>query len=939
MTTQHQAPQTTPSTTITASVQDPVCGMTLDPQQATARRIRAGTTYYFCSERCVTQFDQTHADAVGAADTPSVVSAAALPTTEPETALDTLVFRRVELPVAGVTGRQGAAYLETELRRLPGVRQATVNAKNASAQVLYDPNQTSVRALVERIQAAGYTPAVATITLGVAGMYCGSCVSTIESALRKTPGVLDATVNLATEEARIEYQPGLVNLASLTRAIQDAGYQVRETAPVSASETTLDREEADRAQEYRTLLRKFWFAVAISIPVLIFSYPQFIPGLRVWLTPGSVQLRVVGGLLGLLTIPVLAWSGSQFYTGMWAALKHRQANMHTLIAIGVSAAWLYSTVAVLTPGIFPPGTSAETFYDVPSVVTALITLGLLLELKAKGRTSEAIKKLVGLQAKTARVVRSGAEVDIPVEEVLVGDVVVVRPGEKIPVDGVALEGHSSVDESMLTGESLPVEKSAGDEVIGATLNQTGSFRFRATKVGKDTALAQIVRLVQDAQGSKAPVQRVVDRVAHYFVPSVLILAILAAMIWFIFGPAPAGVYALVVFVTTLIIACPCALGLATPTSLTVGIGKAAEQGILIRSGDALQMAQRLDAIVLDKTGTITKGKPELTNVIALDGYEEDDVLRLAAAAERDSEHPLATAIVTGANARGLATTQAERFEALPGAGIAAMVGGSTILLGNARLFSDRGIALGRLEGEATRLADDGKTPMFVAIDGQAAGIVAVADTVKEESAAAIAALKRLGLEVVMLTGDNQRTAQAIGRQVGVDRVLAEVLPQDKARELQKLQLEGKQVGMVGDGINDAPALTQANVGFAIGTGTDIAIEAADVTLISGSLSGVVSAIAISKATMRNVQQNLIGAFAYNTLGIPIAMGLLYPFFGILLSPIIAAAAMAASSITVVTNANRLRRWRPKRNTVPLSAPANRNASLPQAQPTPPPQVH
>jgi Cu+-exporting ATPase len=545
------------------------------------------------------------------------------------------------------------------------------------------------------------------------------------------------------------------------------------------------------------------------------------------------------------------------------------------------------------------------------VVTALIVLGLLLELKAKGRTSEAIKKLIGLQARTARVVRAGAEIDIPVEEVVVGDTVVVRPGEKIPVDGTVSEGASAVDESMITGESMPVEKHASDEVIGATMNQTGAFRFRATKVGKDTALAQIVRLVQDAQGSKAPVQRVVDRVSHYFVPSVLILAILAAMVWFIVGPAPAAVYALIVFVTTLIIACPCALGLATPTSLTVGIGKAAEQGILIRSGDALQTTQRLSTIVLDKTGTITKGRPELTNVVAVNGFNEDEVLRLTAAIERDSEHPLASAIVAASRAQGLDQPQAEHFAALPGLGVTADVLGRQVLVGNIKLLTERGIALGRLEGEATRLADDGKTPMYVAIDGRAAGIVAVADTVKDESVAAIAALKRIGIEVVMITGDNRRTALAIGRQVGVDRVLAEVLPQDKAHEVQKLQLEGKMVGMVGDGINDAPALTQADVGFAIGTGTDIAIEAADVTLISGSLRGVVTAFAVSKATMRNVYQNLVGAFAYNILGIPIAMGLLYPFFGLLLSPILAAAAMAASSVTVVTNANRLRGWQPK----------------------------
>ncbi len=555
--------------------------------------------------------------------------------------------------------------------------------------------------------------------------------------------------------------------------------------------------------------------------------------------------------------------------------------------------------------MFPTQALAQTFYDVTAVVVALVNLGLLLELKARGRTSEAIKKLIGLQAKTARVIRDGVEVDIPFEEVLVGDTVVVRPGEKIPVDGVVLEGTSSVDESMITGESIPVEKHAGDEVIGATMNQTGSFRFRATKVGKDTALAQIIRLVQDAQGSKAPIQRVVDQVAHYFVPTVIMLAVAAATIWFVFGPQPSFIYALIVFVTTLIIACPCALGLATPTSLTVGIGKGAEQGILIRSGGALQTTMRLETIVLDKTGTIPKGKPKLTNVVAETGFDEDEMLRLAAAVERSSEHPLATAIVEGAKARTIPLPEVANFKAIPGHGVEADVEGKHVLLGNTKLMDRYAIPLGRLLAEAQRLADDGKTPMYIALDARAAGIVAVADTVKEESVAAIAALKRLGLEVVMLTGDNRRTANAIGRQVGVDRVLAEVLPQDKAHEVQKLQLEGKKVGMVGDGINDAPALTQADVGLAIGTGTDVAIEAADITLISGSLTGVVTAI------VRNVKQNLFGAFIYNALGILIAMGLLYPFIGVLLSPLIAAAAMAASSVTVVTNANRLRGWHPK----------------------------
>lgn len=878
-----QGPRTT--------VLDPICGMALEPAQAAATRTVGEETLYFCSERCVGQFDRDHAASAttGVAEIPGL--------------------RWIELPIADLEDRHGADHLVEQLKALPGIRQVQANPKARLVRVEYDPATTSVAALAERARSAGYVLGAATTHLSIKGLHCASCVVTIETALRQTPGVLEATVNPATQQARVAYLPGLLDRAKLTRAIEAAGYQVGETT--AAAPEVIDRVEQDRAQEERALLGKFVFAAVLSLPVMLFSYPEFFPFLRSWMTSGSDARRLVWGLLGVLTLPVLFWAGNHFYRGMWQGLKHRQANMHTLIAIGISAAWLYSSVAVVVPQIFPSESLAEVFYDVTAVVVALVNLGLLLELRARGRTSEAIKKLIGLQAKTARVVRGGAEVDLPIEEVLVGDTVIVRPGEKIPVDGIILEGRSAVDESMITGESLPVEKGPGAEVIGATMNQTGSFRFRATKVGKDTALAQIIRLVQDAQGSKAPIQRVVDQVSHYFVPSVLILAVAAATIWFIFGPQPAFVYALIVFVTTLIIACPCALGLATPTSLTMGIGKAAQQGILIRSGDALQTSKRLHSIVLDKTGTITKGKPELTAVVAESGFEEDEVLRLAAAVERKSEHPLADAIIEGAQARKLVLPEAGNFNAIPGRGVEATVEGRLVFLGNATLMKERAVPLGRLVAEAQHLADAGQTAMYLAIDGRPAGIVAVADTIKEDSKAAIAAFKELGLEVVMLTGDNRRTAEAIGRLVGVDRVLAEVLPQDKAHEVQKLQLEGKVVGMVGDGINDAPALAQADIGFAIGTGTDVAIEAADVTLISGSLRGVVTAVAISKATMRNVYQNLLGAFIYNGLGIPIAMGLLYPVIGLLLSPLIAAAAMAASSVTVVSNANRLRGWHPK----------------------------
>jgi Cu+-exporting ATPase len=586
--------------------------------------------------------------------------------------------------------------------------------------------------------------------------------------------------------------------------------------------------------------------------------------------------------------------------------------MNTLISVGTGAAWLYSTVAILFPTIFPEGTS-EPFYDVVAVVIALVVLGQALELRAKGQSSAAIKKLLGLQAKTARVIRDGQEMDLPIEEVLVGDIIQVRPGEKVPVDGLIVEGSSAVDESMLTGESLPVSKKTDDEVIGATLNKTGAFKFRATKVGKDTALAQIVKMVQDAQNSKAPIARLADIISGYFVPVVMILAVWTFVIWFNFGPQPQLVYALVTSVTVLIIACPCALGLATPMSLMVGIGKGAENGILIRSGEALQTARAIQTVVLDKTGTITKGKPELTDIVMSDSSQvsNDELVRLAASVEKVSEHPLAQAIVEGAQARKLELAEVTDFEAIPGHGVSAKVEGRSVLIGNLKLMNRENIALGTLEEQSKSLADDGKTPMYIAIDNKAAGIVAVADTIKEDSAEAIAVLQKMGIEVVMITGDNRRTAEAIARKVGVKRVLAEVLPEDKAHNVHLLQAEGKKVAMVGDGINDAPALVQADVGLAIGTGTDVAIEAADITLIKGSLKGVVTAIEVSRATMTNIYQNLVGAFFYNTLGVPVAMGLLFPFFGVLLSPLIAGAAMAFSSVTVVGNANRLRGFKPK----------------------------
>jgi P-type Cu+ transporter len=678
--------------------------------------------------------------------------------------------------------------------------------------------------------------------------------------------------------------------------------------PAISSGSDVDQETVAHQREYRSLMARFWFALAISIPVLFVAYPEirwlYLPYLfRAAIADNTIRLLFI--LSGLVTLPVMFYSGRQFFVGAWTAFKHHSADMNTLIALGTSAAWIYSSVALAFPALFPEG-MAEPFYDVTAVVTALVLLGQALEVRAKGQTSQAIRKLIGLQPKTARVIRDGQEVEVALAEVELGDLVLVRPGEKIPVDGVIEEGHSAVDESMLTGESLPVDKNAGDPVIGATMNTTGSFKFRATKIGKDTALAQIVRMVQDAMGSKAPIARLVDVVSGYFVPAVMIISVLAFLAWYNFGPAPALSFAVITAVTVLIIACPCAVGMAVPLSLVAGVGKGAEHGVLIRNGEALQTASQLRTLVLDKTGTITRGKPELTNVSPAGGYEAGVVLRMAASADVPSEHPLAQAIVEGARRQGVGLTETSDFKAIPGHGVEACVDGLRVLVGNLKLMQRGGIGVAHLADEVERLQAEGKTAMYVAIDGQAAGLVAVADTIKEDSLEAIRVMQAMGLEVIMLTGDNERTARAIARQVGIQQVLAEVLPEDKAAQVHLLKKRGHKVGMVGDGINDAPALVEADVGFAIGTGTDVAIEAADITLMSGSLKGVAYAIEVSRATMRNAKQSLFGAFIYNTLGIPVAAGVLFPFFGLLLSPILAGAAMAASSVTVVTNANRLR---------------------------------
>ncbi|MDR5702228.1 MAG: heavy metal translocating P-type ATPase [Armatimonadota bacterium] len=745
-------------------------------------------------------------------------------------------------------------------------------------------------------------PQVTEFAIHSGGVTCPTCVVNIEAALDHLPGVDRVDVNFAAERVTVAYDPQQVTIDRMKRAIESTGYRVVErTDP--GSEETEDAEAEARRLEIRDLTRRVVVGVILTTPAVLTVMLGETFG-TVWV-PEILYNR---WLQLILITPVMLYTGWPIHRTGWLALSRRTADMNSLITLGASAAFLYSLIVTIFPTALPEGLR-QVYYEAVGVIITLILLGRLLEVRAKAGTGEAIRKLIGLQAKTACVLRNGEEREVPVEEVQISDVILVRPGEKVPVDGEIIEGRSTLDESMVTGESIPVEKAPGDVVIGGTINQTGAFKFRATKVGKETLLAQIIKLVEQAQGSKAPIQRLADIVSSYFVPAVIFIAIGTFVVWFNFGPPPSLIFALATAVTVLIIACPCALGLATPLSIMVGTGKGAENGILIKSAEALETAHKLRTIVLDKTGTITKGEPALTDVVPVDFPSEEELLRLVASAERSSEHPLGQAIVRGTEERGIKLLESSDFQSVTGKGIKVNVDGRTVLVGNRRLLTDLGIDTTALEAVAQRLAEEGKTPMFVALEGKPAGVVAVADTIKEDSVAAIAALKRLGLEVVMITGDNRRTAAAIARQVGIERVLAEVLPQDKALEVRRLQDEGKLVGMVGDGINDAPALAQADVGMAIGSGTDVAIEAADITLISGALKGVVTAIILSRATMRNIKQNLFFAFLYNTLGLPIAAGVLYPFIGLLLNPIIAAAAMALSSLSVVANANRLRRFR------------------------------
>ena len=743
------------------------------------------------------------------------------------------------------------------------------------------------------------SPQAERLTLPVRGMHCAACVGKVERALTSVPGVDEATVNLATEKATVTFDPTRTDVTRLQDAVARAGYELVE--PREAAGQTPDREQSAREEMQRRARSKFVVGAILSVPIVIGSMVEVFPWAPAWLHNPW--------LLWALATPVQFWVGFEFHAGFLRDLRHRTASMSTLVSIGTNAAYFFSLAVTLWPHVFMPA-GGMTYYETGAVVITLVVLGRWLEARARGRTSEAIRRLVSLAPRTARIVREGRELDVPTTEVGVGDLVRIRPGERIPVDGVVLEGASTIDESMLTGESLPVEKTAESRVVGGSVNQTGALLFRATHVGSETTLARIVRLVEDAQASRAPIQRLADRVAAVFVPIVLVIAGATCLAWLAFGPEPRLPMALTTAVAVLVIACPCAMGLATPTAIMVGTGKGAEHGVLIKSATALEVLHRVDTIVFDKTGTLTVGRPEVTDIVTVPGVGEDDALAVAAGAEQASEHPLGEAIVRLAKERGLALPPVGKFTAVPGQGIDAMAPDGRILLGNETMMNERGIDVSLLADRAIALQAQGKTVVFLAFAGRLLALIAVADVLKPDAAATIRRLREMGLAVAMLSGDNRRTAEAIAREAGIERVLAEVLPADKAGEIKRLQEGGHRVAMVGDGINDAPALTQADVGIVMGSGTDVAIEAADVTLMRSDVAGVVVALELSRRTIQIVKQNLGWAFGYNILLIPVAAGVLYPLAGVLLSPILAGAAMAFSSVSVVTNSLRLKRWRP-----------------------------
>ncbi len=867
---------------------DPVCHMDVDPEDAAGKSVYNGRTYYFCAASCKERFDADPEGFLSPAESCSV----APPMAPGE--------QRVDIPVRGMTCASCAMTIEARVKKLSGVSLASVNLAAEKATVAFSPGQASLSGIIAAIRELGYEPVLDKVTIPISGMTCASCVATLEKALSRVPGVTRAQVNLATERATVEFVAGAVGLAEFRKVVTDAGYKPLE---VSTDLSGRDREAEAREREERDLHTRFIVSAVLAGLILLISLPHMV---------GQSHLPhfslLTSYLSLLLATPVQFWAGFRFYRGFAKALKHGTADMNTLIAVGTSAAYFYSLAVVLFPSFFSrAGYGAAVYFDTSAVIIALILLGRWLEAKAKGRTSQAIKRLMGLAPKTARVLRGKEEVDMAIEEVVPGDLIRVRPGEKVPVDGIIAEGSSSLDEAMLTGESLPVDKSAGSRVFGGTLNKAGSFVFQAEKVGRDTMLSQIIRLVEEAQGSKAPVQRLADKVASIFVPIVIGIAVLTFVLWLIFSPPPVFTHALLAFVAVLIIACPCALGLATPTAIMVGTGKGAESGILIKSGEALERLEKVTAVVFDKTGTLTRGQPKVVEVAGF-GMDMNAVLSLASAVEKGSEHPLGEAVVKEARNRGIAVPQATNFEAIAGKGIWAEVAGQAVAVGKLGWLMELGVEVPS-EAHATiaKWSGKGRTAIGVASDHQLQGLMALADVLKNEAHAAVQSLSKAGLNVVMITGDSKGTAQTIAQEAGIERVLSEVLPQDKSSEVKRLQGEGKVVAMVGDGINDGPALAQADVGIAMGSGTDVAMEAGDITLIRGDLRDVSRAITLSRRTMGTIRWNLFWAFAYNALGIPVAAGVLYPFFHITLNPMIAAGAMAASSVFVVTNSLRLRK--------------------------------
>ncbi|WP_368645658.1 heavy metal translocating P-type ATPase [Alkalibacterium putridalgicola] len=811
--------------------------------------------------------------------------------------------------IEGMTCASCAQTVEKAAKKVHGVTKASVNLATEKLSIEYDEPTFSVENLQKAVDNSGYeivTQEGTTQTFAIEGMTCASCAQTIEKAVGKLSGVDKASVNLATEKMQVSYNPSAISVSDVTGAVSNSGYAaVLETTDTQAHSRAEKREKKEK--RIKQLLNRFGISIIFTIPLLILSMGEMVGMPLPNIVDPMINAFNFSLLQLILTLPIMVVSWEYFQKGFKSLFKGHP-NMDSLIALGTAAAFVYSLAATIGTGLGYGNFSELLYYEVTGVILALHTLGLFLEDRSKGQMSSAIEKLVSLAPKTARVIRNGEEQEIAVEAVALGDIIRVRPGERMPVDGVVVEGRTTVDESMLTGESIPVEKQDGDEVIGASINNNGSIEYRATRVGSDTTLSQIIKMVEDAQGSKAPIARMADIITGYFVPIVIGLAILAGVAWLIAGQT--GIFALSVIITTLVIACPCALGLATPTSIMVATGKGAEHGVLIKNGEALETTHNLETIVFDKTGTLTEGKPIVTDILVTPLITEEELLYYAASGETGSEHPLGEAIVQKSKEENMSLTKPDHFEAIPGHGIKVEIDGKNMYIGNRKLMVEQNIDLSSMEKESDRLADEGKTPMYLSIDGELAGIVAVADTLKENSMKAVKELKKRNIEVIMITGDNKRTAKAIAKQVGIDRVLSEVLPEDKAEEVKKLQESGKKVAMVGDGINDAPALAQADIGIAVGSGTDVAIESANIVLMRNDLTAVLTAIDLSHRTLRNIKQNLFWAFAYNVVGIPVAMGLLYIFGGPLMSPIFAAVAMSFSSVSVLLNALRLRRFNP-----------------------------